>query len=258
MKFTSFGKMAAWVPGDQHSRAARLRATSLCSSRRKEAQFLGTLNSQLTNQRLLASAATALNQALSLLLLALGPGLIQSRANPVGGTVAQGAAAFSGSGSQLNIRTSDRAYINWQSFNIGVGETTTFIQPSASSLVWNNIHDANPSQILGSLHANGYVVLQNQAGFFIGGQAAISAHGFLMTTAPIPMPDLTAGGAWSFNSPPASASIINYGQISTDKGGSLFLIAQDIQNKGTLSAPEGNIGLYAGKQVLVSERPDGR
>src|SRR5690242_2586552 len=33
-------------------------------SRRKEAQTLGTLNSQLTNQRLLASAATIVRQAL--------------------------------------------------------------------------------------------------------------------------------------------------------------------------------------------------
>src|SRR5436190_19991094 len=83
----------------------------------------------------------------------------QLMANPVGGTAARGLATFSTQGSTLNIRTSNRAFINWQSFNIGVGETTRFQQPSASSVVWNRINDPNPSQILGSLTANGLVVL---------------------------------------------------------------------------------------------------
>lgn len=179
-------------------------------------------------------------------------------ANPTGGTVLQGSAAFSSQGSQLTIHTSDRAFINWQNFNIGVGETTSFVQPSSSSLVWNQISDPNPSQILGNLNANGYVVLQNQSGFYIGGKASITAHGLLMTTAPIPMPDLSSGGPWDFKAPPPTASIVNYGAIATDKGGSVFLLAHDIDNHGSITAPGGDIGLYAGKEVLLSSRPDGR
>jgi filamentous hemagglutinin family protein len=172
--------------------------------------------------------------------------------------VSQGKATFSTQGPQLTIQTSDRAFINWQSFNIGLGETTSFVQPSSSSLVWNQIHDSNPSQILGNLTANGYVVLQNTSGFYIGGQASIAAHGLLMTTAPTPMPDLSSGGPWAFNAAPPTASIINYGQINLNRGGSAFLLAHNIENHGTISAPEGEIGLYAGKQVLISDRPDGR
>jgi filamentous hemagglutinin family protein len=190
----------------------------------------------------------------SLALLSL---LSKAQANPVGPTVTQGNASFSSQGSHLTIQTSDRAFINWQSFNIGLGETTSFLQPSSSSLVWNQIHDPNPSQILGNLNANGYVVLQNSSGFFIGGQASITARGLLMTTAPIAMPDLAGAGAWSFNAPPPAASIINYGQINLSRGGSAFLIAHDIENRGAITAPEGNIGLYAGKQVLISDRPNG-
>src|SRR5579864_297803 len=183
-----------------------------------------------------------------------------AQANPRGGTVQQGTANFnySNSGSQLTITTSSQAFINWQSFNIAAGETTTFVQPSSSSLVWNQINDPNPSQILGNLNANGYVVLQNQSGFFIGGQASITAHGLIMTTSPIPMPDLSSGGPWSFSTPPPTAKIINYGQINIGNGGSAFLIADDIENNGAISAPGGNVGLYAGEQVLVSTRPDGR
>ena len=192
-------------------------------------------------------------------MLALGLTLpLTMAANPLGGTVAQGSASFSTSGSKLTIQTSDQAYINWQSFNIGLGDTTTFIQPSSSSLVWNHINDPNPSQILGTLNANGYVVLQNQSGFYIGGQATINTGGLIMTTAPTPVPDFSGGGAWEFDAPPPAAKIINYGRINVGNGGSAFLIANDIENQGTISAPQGNLGLYAGKQVLVSSRPDGR
>jgi filamentous hemagglutinin family protein len=184
--------------------------------------------------------------------------VLSAGANPVGPTVTQGTASFATQGSHFTVQTSDRAYINWQSFNIGLGETTSFLQPSTSSLVWNYINDSNPSQILGSLNANGYVVLQNPSGFYIGGQAAITTHGLLMTTAPILMPDLSGGGSWTFNTPPPTAKIINYGQIAVGNGGSAFLIAHDVENNGTITSPRGDIGLYAGKQVLISERPDGR
>jgi filamentous hemagglutinin family protein len=179
-------------------------------------------------------------------------------ANPAGGTVTQGSATFNNSGSQLTIQTSDHAFINWQSFNIGLGQTTTFQQPSSSSVVWNQINDANPSQILGNLNANGYVVLQNSAGFYIGGKASITAQGLVMTTAPIAMPDLNSGGAWQFSAPPPTISIVNYGQLNIGRGGSAYLIADVIENHGSITAPEGNIGLYAGKDVLLSQRPDGR
>jgi filamentous hemagglutinin family protein len=194
-----------------------------------------------------------------LLVLAALDGRVELQANPTGGTVAAGKATFNTAGSQLTInQTSPNAYINWQSFNINPGETTTFVQPSSSSVAWNQINDANPSQILGNLNANGYVFLQNQNGFYVGGQASITAHGLIMTTAAIPAPDLSSGGAWSFNAPPPTAKIVNYGQIQTTGGGSAFLIASELENNGTISAPGGKIGLYAGEKVLVSMSPDGR
>jgi filamentous hemagglutinin family protein len=200
------------------------------------------------------------SRARSALLVLLACGLPSPflYANPAGPTVSQGGASFRSQGSQLTIQTSGNSVINWQSFNIGVGQTTTFLQPSSSSVVWNQINDPNPSQLLGTLNANGYVVLQNQAGFYIGGQAVLNTHGLLLTTAPTPPPDLATGGPWQFNAPPPTASIINYGQINVAGGSSAFLIAENIENHGVISAPQGSIGLYAGQQVLVSERPDGR
>src|ERR1700722_601417 len=182
----------------------------------------------------------------------------QAGANPSGGKAVQGTATFNTSGSQLTINTSAFAQINWSSFNIAAGETTTFKQPSSSSVVWNQINDPNASQILGNLNANGYVVLQNQNGFFIGGNAAISTHGLFMTTSAMPPPDLAGGGAWSFNAISPTASIINYGQISTIGGGPAYLIADDIENYGSISAPGGRVSLAAGANVSLSTRPDGK
>jgi len=181
-----------------------------------------------------------------------------SRANPTGMTVAAGAATAQTSGSQLNITTSPIAFLNWNSFNIQAGETTTFIQPSANAVVFNEIGGANPSQIYGNLNANGTVILANANGFYFGPNSMIKVGGdFIATTAPI-TPDFGAGSSWTFTGMPPLASIINYGSIQAGNGRALFLIAENIQNNGSLIAPGGNIGLAAGQTVLVSERPDGR
>ena len=180
-------------------------------------------------------------------------------ANPTSGSVVRGNASISSAGSQVTInQSSSSAYINWQSFNLIPGETTTFNQPSASSVTWNYINDPSASSINGAINANGYVVLQNPNGFTIGGQATITAHGLIMTTVPTPNLDLSSGGTWSFDAPPPTAKIVNYGQITMSDGGSAYLIASDIENNGTISAPGGKIGLYAGQKVLVSMAPDGR
>jgi filamentous hemagglutinin family protein len=179
----------------------------------------------------------------------------QSFSSPV---VTQGSATFSSQGSQLTIQTAGNAVINWSSFNIGAGQSTVFIEPSSTSVVWNHITDPNPTQILGHLDANGYVVLQNQSGFYIGGNAVINAAGLVMTTTRgVPL-DVFGGGAWDFTAPPPTASIINYGEINAGPAGSVFLISHDVENNGTITAPGGNIGLCAGEKVLVSTRADGR
>ena len=179
-------------------------------------------------------------------------------ANPNGLTVQSGSASAVLNGNQLNVTVSHNAFLNWQSFNIGAGETTTFIQPSASSIVWNNIHDQNASQIYGNLNANGVVVLMNQSGFYFGPNSFVSAAGLIVSTAPVGPTDSGAGLFWQFNGAPPSASIVNYGHLNAGRAGSLFLIADHIDNHGTLAAPEGNIGLLAGQEVVLSTRPDGR
>jgi filamentous hemagglutinin family protein len=182
----------------------------------------------------------------------------QLLANPTGLTVSAGQASALQLGAQLTVNVSQTAVLNWQSFNIAAGQTTSFVQPSANSVVLNVIGGANPSQIFGSLTANGTVILENASGFYFGPNSMIKVDGsFLATTAALP-PDLGAGAGWQFTGLPPAASIVNYGQISVGTGRSLFLIADNIENHGTLNAPQGNVDLVAGQTVLVSDSADGR
>jgi filamentous hemagglutinin family protein len=181
-----------------------------------------------------------------------------AHANPQGMTVQSGTATAAASGNLLNVTASHNAFLTWQSFNINAGQTTTFIQPSTASIVWNRIQDQNPSQIYGNLSANGVVVLMNPSGFYFGPNCFVSAAGLIVSTAPVTPVESSAGMFWQFNGAPPAASIVNYGQLNVGRGGSAFLIAERIENRGIISAPEGSIGLIAGQEVLLSERPDGR
>src|SRR5882672_9153559 len=170
-------------------------------------------------------------------------------ANPEGLTVVRGSASAQASGSLLTINTGQSSFLDWRSFNILPGESTRFVQPSADSIVINRIRESGPSQIWGSLTANGTVILANSHGFYFGPNSMIQVGGsFIATTAPI-TPDLGAAGAWQFSGLPPLASIVNYGLIEAGPGRSLFLIAEKIENHGELHAPSGNIGLQAGQEV---------
>jgi len=178
-------------------------------------------------------------------------------ANPQGLKVVSGSATATQKGSTLQITASQGALLQWSSFNIGLGQTTIFKQPSATSIVFNKIGSASASKIYGSLEANGIVVLENLNGFYFGPNAFVRAGGLVVTTAAVNPWSSGGGMGWSFDGPPTSRPIVNYGQLETTGGGPLFLIGKEIENKGTISAPGGTAALVAGQEVLVSERPDG-
>ena len=80
-------------------------------------------------------------------------------ANPTPPVVASGSASFPASGTTLTVTTTPGTIINWQSFNIGQGATTQFVQQSAASTVLNRIRGLDPLLILGTLSSNGRVLL---------------------------------------------------------------------------------------------------
>ena len=99
---------------------------------------------------------TLLLASTALLLLGSFPG----SAGPDGPVVVGGQATVTGAGSanvQVN-QTTNNAIINWNTFNIGTGQSTTFVQPGTSSVALNRVTGGlGPSQIYGTLTANGHV-----------------------------------------------------------------------------------------------------
>ena len=171
---------------------------------------------------------------------------------PADGVVRGGAATIAQSGTTTTItQTTDRAVIDWRSFNIAANETVTFAQPGAASAVLNRVTGGQFSSLQGALNANGQVFLVNPNGVMIGNGATINVGSFVASTANISntafMRDTTAaGGKYAFDelaSGAATASIVNAGTITVAEGGMVALVAPGVRNSGVITARLGTIEL---------------
>ena len=174
-----------------------------------------------------------------------------ANANPIGGQVVHGSATFTiPSTNVLNVTNSNNTVINWQSFNIGAGQTTNFIQPSSASSVLNRVMTNSPSQLLGNLNSNGRVFLINQHGILVGEGAQVNTAGFFASTLNITDSDYL-NGRLKFEGDSA-AGINNQGYIHAGDNGNIVLIAPNIENGGVIEVDNGNVILAAGQSITIS------
>ena len=172
--------------------------------------------------------------------------------NPTQPAVQSGDISFISQGQVLEIQqTTPNGIINWNSFSIDAGDTTRFIQPGTNSATLNRVTGASPSYINGNLLANGRVFLLNSNGVLIGSGGVIDVAGFAASTLQVDDQGFLEGGDLHFQGLSQSA-VVNLGSISA-LDGDLFLIAAEIENAGSLSAPRGMIGLAAGNDVLITQ-----
>src|SRR6516165_2508333 len=180
-------------------------------------------------------------------LIALGAA--PAAGGPLGGTVVGGSATIQGQGGPAVIvnQSSGSAIINWNTFNIGVNESVRFNQPGSSSVVLNRVTGGlGPSEILGTLTANGRVFVINRDGILFGPNAVVNTAGFLATTHDIKNSDFMAG-RYNFNIPGRpDASIVNQGRITATSGGFAALVAPGVRNTGTITATLGTVALVSG------------
>lgn len=160
-------------------------------------------------------------------------------------TIVAGTAIFDANGNLLTITTSDMSIIDWLSFNIGVGETVQFIMPNAQSRVLNRISGATPSEINGTLTANGQVFLVNPSGIVFGENAVVNAGSLYAAAGNISNADF-ASETYRFTD--LSGSVINRGHL---QGNVIAMLGGQVANIGTISAPEGTVIMAAGEQVLI-------
>lgn len=180
-------------------------------------------------------------------------------ANPVLDNVAAGNATVVQSGNNTDIhQTSDNAIINWQSFNIGANEKTTFHQPNANSITLNRIDpQSGASQIFGQLSANGKIILVNQAGIFFGPGSRVDVGGIIASTTGITNQNFLAGKFIFDQTANSTSSVINQGTIKTADYGLVALLGASVENSGFISAQLGSIALASGSKFTLSFTNDG-
>ena len=134
----------------------------------------------------------ALRHIMAAGLLALG--ISHLFANPTGGQVAAGSASINTVPGTVTInQQSNIAIINWQTFSIGAGELTKFVQPSSTSAALNRVLGGQISTIDGTLSANGQIYLINGNGIVVGPGGVVSANSFIASTRDIADSDFLSG-----------------------------------------------------------------
>ena len=147
----------------------------------------------------------------------------------------------------LNInQSSNRAALNWQTFNVGSAAQVNFNQPSSSSVTLNSVLDSNPSQIFGKINANGQVFLTNPNGMYFAPSASVDVGGLVATTNTLATGDFMAGN-YNFTRNGATGSITNDGTLTASLGGYIALLAPQVRNNGVIIAQLGTVALAAGE-----------
>jgi filamentous hemagglutinin family protein len=168
---------------------------------------------------------------------------------PTGGQVSAGQASISANGAHMVInQSSNRAAINWQTFNVGKDAHVQFQQPSAASVTLNRVMSSDPSQIFGRISANGQVVLSNPAGVYFGREARVDVGGIVATTLGMSDADFMAGKN-RFERNGSTASVVNEGEIKAALGGYIALLAPEVRNQGAIIAHMGTVALAAGEAI---------
>ncbi|HIA3153895.1 TPA: filamentous hemagglutinin N-terminal domain-containing protein, partial [Escherichia coli] len=172
---------------------------------------------------------------------------------PTGGQIVAGSGSIqTPSGNQMNIiQNSQNMVANWNSFDIGKGNTVQFYQPDSSAVALNRVVGGGESKIMGNLKANGQVFLVNPNGVLFGKDASVSTSGFVASTRDIKNDDFMNRRYTFSGGQKAGAGIVNQGALTTNAGGYIVLAADKVSNSGTIRTPGGKTVLAAGERVKL-------
>ena len=173
---------------------------------------------------------------------------------PQGGVVTRGSANIVTHTGQAQLtvnQSSNRAVIDWTSFNVGSQAKVQFNQPSSSAVTLNNILGHNASQIYGQISANGQVFLSNPNGVYFSPTAQVNVGGLVATTGKANADDFMAGKV-TFNRGGSTGSVVNQGQLTSAAGGYIALLAPEVRNQGVVIAQAGTVALASGEAITLN------
>ncbi|HEU5280609.1 MAG TPA: autotransporter-associated beta strand repeat-containing protein, partial [Gammaproteobacteria bacterium] len=173
--------------------------------------------------------------------------------NPILDNVASGNVTVQQTGTTTTVnQTSQKAILNWNSFNIGGNETTHFQQPTGG-VALNRINpNQGASQIYGRLTATGQIILMNSAGIYFAPGAYVNVGGLIATTGNISDQDFLNNYYHFQNSNLFNGSIINEGTIIAADHGLIALAGGSVQNNGLIQANLGQVALGSGNAFTLS------
>lgn len=180
--------------------------------------------------------------------------------------VSDGRATLSSSTNALYVnQQTDKAILNWQSFNIANGYGVQFNQPGSDSIALNRIYQADPSRIQGSLTANGQVYLINRNGFVFGNGAKVDVNTLTVSTLNISDNVFNTGimqalkdnkPAFEKDGPMGSVVIETGAELRSADGGRIMILAPRIENQGKIETPDGQTILAASQDKVWLQESD--
>jgi filamentous hemagglutinin family protein len=204
----------------------------------RSAETMGRANLRINRQRLMICAAAAA--------LCLDGALVRA-AGPISvANVAAGTAGFARVGNTTIIHAANNTIINYRQFDIPAGQEVDFVQPNASSRVLNRVITDVPSQIDGTLRANGVVYLVNPAGVMFGPHSVVNVGDLYAASGHISNTNFLAGVDHFTD---ISGTVANYGNINA---GAVSLLGESVINAGIINAPHGTIVLASAKDVYLT------
>ena len=178
-------------------------------------------------------------------------------AEPQGWVVKQGDATVSAGGSRTTIdQRSSKAIIDWQKFGLEAHESAVFNQPGSNAIALNRVTGGDPSNILGTIRANGQVWLVNRNGVMFGKSATVDVHGLVATTADIPDASFMADDFnFSLPSTEPTAAVANEGSISFGERGLTALVGSNARNAGTIVGRLGSVVIAGAPTFTIALDP---
>jgi filamentous hemagglutinin family protein len=179
--------------------------------------------------------------------------------SPRGGTVAKGNARITQTARQSTIRqTSERAVIDWKSFDVGRSHKVIFDQPGKSSATLNRVNSASRSVIQGAITAPGTVVIQNTAGVIFTRGAKVDVGGLVATSQAVDAERFQRTGNLSIGGGERpGARVVNQGDVTIGEKGLAALVGGNVENAGAIIARTGTVALASGTRTTIDFSGDG-